>query len=148
MLTIVPVDLDEANTFCREHHRHNHGRIPAAKFAVAAADDSAAIIGVAIVGKPVARLLDDGWTLCVHRVCTIGERNACSLLYGAAWRVTRNLGYHRLITYTLTTEPGTSLRAAGWKCIGEAGGGTWNRRARPRVDKHPLQKKLIWEQVA
>ena len=93
----------------------------------------------------VNRLLDDGWTAEVSRCCTDGTRNACSILYAAAWRAVRALGYRKLITYTLPEEGGASLRAAGWKCIGETGGGTWNRAARPRVDTYPLQVKLRWE---
>ena len=65
----------------------------------------------------------------------------------AAWRAAKALGYRRLITYTLNTEPGTSLRGAGWKLIGERGGGSWSVPSRPRVDKHPLQMKLLWEAV-
>lgn len=143
MLEIVPMTLAEANAFVEAHHRH-HQPVPGAKFCLGASD-GARIVGVAIVGRPVARLLDNGWTLEVNRTCTDGTRNANSLLYGAAWRAARALGYRRLITYTLPTESGASLLGAGWKCIGERGGGTWNRADRPRVDKHPLQRKLRWE---
>jgi hypothetical protein len=55
------------------------------------------------------------------------------------------MGYRKIVTYTLASEPGTSLVAAGWKLIGERKGGTWNTPSRPRVDKHPTQKKLRWE---
>lgn len=71
--------------------------------------------------------------------------NACSLLYAAAWRAARALGYRRLVTYILASEPGTSLRAAGWRCVAQTSGGTWDRPSRPRVDLHPLQAKLRWE---
>lgn len=77
--------------------------------------------------------------------CTLREANACSILYGAAWRAVRALGYRRLVTYTLPSESGASLRAAGWTCLGEAGGGSWSRKDRPRVDTHPTQAKLRWE---
>lgn len=75
-------------------------------------------MGVAIVGRPVSRHLDDGWTLEVNRLCTDGSRNACSALYAAAWRAARAMGYKRLVTYILESENGASLRAAGWKCVG------------------------------
>lgn len=75
------------------------------------------------------------------------ETGASSILYGAAWRSARALGYRRLVTYTLAAEGGASLRAAGWSCIGEAGGGSWSRTSRPRVDTHPLQIKLRWERA-
>lgn len=143
MLELVPITLAEANQFVRELHRHN-SPVPGAKFCVAA-EDEGKIVGVAIVGRPVARMLDDGWTLEVNRVCTDGTRNANSFLYGAVRRAAWALGYKKIITYTLPTESGASLRAANWKLIGEAGGGTWNRKSRARVDTHPLQTKLKWE---
>lgn len=143
-LRIVPADLDEANAFVKRHHRH-HGKMVGHKFSLAVVDESDEVRGVAIVGRPVSFRLDNGMTLEVNRVATDGHPNACSALYAAAWRATKALGYSRLITYTLDTEPGTSLIAAGWKLIGAAGGGSWNCPARPRVDKHPLQSKLKWE---
>ncbi len=110
-----------------------------------AAEHAGAVVGVAVVGRPVARALQDGATAEVIRLATDGMRNACSMLYGACWRAARALGYRRLITYTLATEPGVSLRAAGWTLIGEAGGGIWSRPSRPRDDAHPTQGKLRWE---
>ena len=137
--------LDEANAFVREHHRH-HKPVPGAKFCIGV-ESGDCVVGVAIVGRPIARMLDDGWTLEVNRTCTDGTKNANSALYGACRRAAWALGYRRLITYTLPTESGISLTAAGWKCLGEAGGGKWSRAARPRVDTHPTQKKLLWEAV-
>src|SRR6516162_9286681 len=133
-MTIVPITLEEANEFVRQNHRH-HKPVPGAKFCVAVAEGET-IHGVAIVGRPVARMLDDGWTLEVNRTCTDGTKNANSMLYGACRRVTFVLGYRKLITYTLPEEGGVSLTAAGWKCLGEAGGGSWNCPSRPRVDLH------------
>ena len=146
-LTIVPLPLAEANEFVRQHHRHHRPTV-GHKFSLGVADDDGVIRGVAIVGRPVARHLDNGLTLEVNRVATDGCSNACSALYGACRRAAFALGYQKLVTYTLATEPGTSLRAAGWKCLGERGrpgGRSWNTTGRPRVDKHPLQMKLIWE---
>jgi hypothetical protein len=135
--------FDEANAFVSQYHRH-HKPVPGMKFCIGISDGEK-VVGVAIVGRPVARVLDDGWTLEVNRTCTTGEKNANSMLYGAAWRAAKALGYKKLITYTLPEESGSSLRAAGWKCVGEAGGGSWHCKSRPRVDKHPLQTKLRWE---
>lgn len=143
-LTVIPCALDEANAFVAQHHRH-HKPARGHKFSLAVCDEAGVIRGVAIVGRPVARGLDDGWTLEVNRVATDGCANACSALYGAARRATFALGYRKLVTYTLPEEGGASLRGAGWKCIGEAGGGSWNCASRPRVDKHPTQAKLRWE---
>ena len=145
-LVIVPCTITEAKEFVRRHHRH-HIPPQGALFAVAASI-GADVVSVALVGRPVARRLQDGFTAEVIRLASTGEHNACSILYAACWRAARNLGYRRLVTYILDTEPGTSLRAAGWKLIGEAGGGSWNCASRPRVDKHPTQKKLRWEVAA
>lgn len=143
-LTIVPLPLDEANQFVRVHHRH-HQPVVGHKFSLGVADEGGAIRGVAIVGRPVARRLDNGLTLEVNRVATDGCPNACSALYGACRRAAFALGYRRLITYILVSEPGTSLRAAGWKCLGERGGLRWTGDRRPAVDKYPAQMKLLFE---
>jgi hypothetical protein len=145
-MEIVPMPLDEANAFVEQHHRH-HRPVVGAKFCIGVADE-AGVRGVAIIGRPVARHLDDGWTLEVTRVATDGAKNACSMLYGAAWRAAKALGYRKLITYTLAEEPGATLRAAGWRMVGEVRGRSWSCPSRPRVDKHPLQGKLRWEATA
>lgn len=107
------MDLGEANAFVEAHHRHN-APVPGAKYALAVSDESGAVRGVAIVGIPKARMLCDGWTLEVNRTCTDGAANANSMLYGAAWRAAKAMGYRRLVTYTQQAESGASLRAAGW----------------------------------
>lgn len=142
MLRILPCTLDEANAFVRQWHRH-HGEVRGAKFCVAVGYDH--VCGVAIVGRPVARLLDDGWTLELTRLATDGTKNACSMLYAACWRAARAMGYRKLVTYILENESGVSLTAAGWKSIGECGGGSWSRDSRPRVDTHPTQQKIRFE---
>ena len=111
--------------------------------------------GVAITGRPLARLLDDGLTAEVRRVCTDGTYNACSILYGACARIAKEMGYKRIVTYVLESEPGTSLKASGWTRIGEAGGTDWNVPSRPRETvqvtlfgeerKYPNEKKVRWE---
>lgn len=142
-LFLVPITRREANAFVVKHHRH-HGPVQGHIFAIACAEGDV-VHGVAIVGRPVARNLQDGWTVEVTRVATDGARNACSMLYAACWRAARALGYRRLVTYVLASESGVSLRAAGWNCVGEAGGGSWSRTSRPRVDTHPTQTKIRWE---
>jgi hypothetical protein len=144
-MNITPINLDEANAFVEIHHRH-HKPVVGYKFAIAASGDLF-VHGVAIVGRPVARHLDDGWTLEVNRCCTDGTRNACSMLYASAWKAAKALGYRRLITYTLPEEGGASLRGAGWKLIGLRAGGNWNVKSRPRIDtKEYLQgQKHLWE---
>jgi hypothetical protein len=142
-LSLLPCSLREANAFILEFHRH-HKAVVGAKFALAATT-AGKLCGVAIIGRPVARLLQDGYTLEVTRLATDGTPNACTLLYGAAWRAARAMGYRRMITYTLVTEPGGSLRATGWRCMGPAGGGTWDRLGRARSDKHPTDPKVRWQ---
>ncbi|WP_343123974.1 XF1762 family protein [Frateuria terrea] len=142
-LSVVPCTQRQAKAFVAEHHRHH--RAPQGGLFALAAMDGERLCGVVIVGRPVARGLDDGRTAEVTRCCTDGTRNACSILYGRARRAARALGYSRVVTYTLPEEGGASLRAAGWQCVGEAGGGSWSCSSRPRVDHHPVQRKLRWE---
>lgn len=145
-LAVVAIDLAEANAFIRAHHRH-HGEVVGHKFSLGAALTNR-IVGVAVVGRPVARGRDDGLTLEVTRLCTDGTRNACSVLYGAAARASFALGYKRLGTYILASEDGASLKASGWRMVGEVPGRTWSCASRPRVDTHPLQDKLLFEVAA
>lgn len=143
----MPVSISDARAFVAQVHRH-HPPPVSGKFAIGVGC-AGEMVGVAIVGRPVSRMLDDGWSVEVTRVAVKdGHRNACSMLYGAAWRAARAMGFRRCVTYTLDSEPGTSLRAAGWKIVGETSGGSWSRTSRPRVDKHPLQGKLRWEATA
>lgn len=143
-LRIVPAELKRANAYVQLHHRH-HPPVIAHRFSLAVIDGDDLVRGVAIVGQPKARMAMDGFTVEVNRVATDGCPNACSALYGAAWRAARQLGYRRIITYTLSTETGVSLHAAGWDCDGHAGGGSWDTPGRPPVrDLHPLEEKVRW----
>lgn len=139
----IRVELAEANAFVRKHHRH-HKPVVGHYFSIGAVlgED---VVGVVIVGRPVARARQDGETVEVTRLCTDGTRNAASFLYGAAQRAAFALGFRRIGTYILASEPGTSLIAAGWRLVGERGGGSWDTPSRPRVDKHPTQSKLLFE---
>lgn len=112
-MEIRPITLRAAQEFVAAHHRHN--KPPRGhKFSVAVYVEDT-LVGVATAGRPVARALDDGFTLEVNRTCTTGERNANSMLYGAVWRAARAMGYRRCVTYTQTDESGVSLRAAGFR---------------------------------
>jgi hypothetical protein len=137
------LSIAEANAFVSEHHRH-HRPVVGHIFSLGAVDGSR-IVGVAIVGRPVSRIRDDGLTAEVTRLCTDGTRNACSFLYGCAARAAFALWFLRIGTYTLPEEGGASLRGAGWTLIGERGGGSWSCPSRPRVDTAPTQHKLLWE---
>jgi hypothetical protein len=142
-LSVVPMTLREARAYVTEHHRHH--RAPQGGLFAIGASEGETIVGVVIVGMPIARMLADGWTVEVTRLASDGSKNVCSMLYRAAWRAARAMGYRRLVTYILETEPGTSLKAAGFVCIGTTDGGSWSRVGRPRVDLHPMQPKLRWE---
>ena len=142
-LRLVPLDLAEANALVAQLHRH-HQPVVGHKASIGVADDGR-VCGAAILSRPTSRMSDDGWTLEVTRLVTDGTPHSASLLYGAAKRLAVAMGYRRLVTYTLPEEGGASLRAAGWRLIGLAGGGSWSRESRPRVDRAPLQQKLRWE---
>lgn len=156
-MKIVPVHLREANEFVKSVHRH-HGPVVGYKFAIGIKKDCpvqeyhgahtvecTALRAVAICGRPVARKLDDGVSIEVLRLAALnGEANACSMLYGACARVAREMGYERIITYTLASESGTSLKASGWKRDGNTPGRSWSVPSRPRQDKHPIVPKVRW----
>lgn len=144
-LEICPMTFAEAATFVKVHHRH-HPPPVGHKFSIGVADGNR-ICGVAMVGRPVSRHYDDGLTLEVNRTCTDGTFNANSMLYGAAWRAAKALGYRRLITYIRADEPGSSLKAAGWTVVAQRPPNKgWSVPSRPRVDttEYGIQRTL-WE---
>ena len=110
----VPVSLKEANAFVEELHRH-HKPAQGDKYRVGAADDDGKLIGVAQVGRPLSRHLDDGETLEVIRLCSDGSQNVCSFLYSRCARIAKEMGYKKIITYILESEDGASLKASGWQ---------------------------------
>ena len=140
-LRLVCVELAEANDFVGRLHRH-HKPAVGHKFSLGA-ELQGQLVGVAIVGRPVARHRDDGETLEVIRLCTDGTHNACSFLYGACARAAFALGYERIGTYTLQDEGGASLRGAGWRLLGERSGGNWKNRIGRRDTSTP--NKWLWE---
>ena len=142
-LEIVPCNQAEAKAFVAQHHRHH--KPPLGSIFQLACSAGEKVVGIAIVGRPVARMLDDGWTVEVTRLATDGTPNACSKLYAACWRAAQALGYRRCITYILDTEHGASVKAAGWRYVGKVAGRSWSCPSRPRVDKHPTQGKLRFE---
>ncbi len=142
-MRLVPISLKDANRFVDEVHRH-HGPTVGHKFSVAVEEDGK-LVGVCIVGRPVARGLDDGKTAEVLRLATTGEKNACSMLYGAARRAAKAMGYDKIVTYILESEDGASLRASGWKEVGRVKGRSWDTPSRPRTDKHPTVDKIRYE---
>lgn len=141
------IEFAEAAAFVSEHHRH-HTPPVGHLFSIGAYLD-AKLVGVVIVGRPVARRRDDGLTAEVTRLCVLPDAlNACSFLYGKAARAALAMGFRRIGTYTLKSEPGTTLKAAGWTLISETPGKSWSVPSRPREDKHPIEPKLLWERSA
>ena len=148
MVEITPVTFKETKNFITEHHRHNVAP-QGHKFSIGAKENGI-LIGVVTVGRPIARRNDDGNTAEITRCCVIeGHKNANSLLYAAAWRAARAMGYRRIITYTLPSESGASLRAAGFRKIGITEGKAkgWSVPSRPREipEKYPIGPKIVWE---
>jgi hypothetical protein len=138
------VEFQTAADFVSEHHRHHTP--PVGHLFSIGAFRGDELVGVVIVGRPVARYRDDGLTTEVTRLCVRdGEPNACSFLYGKAAKASLAMGFRRIGTYTLKSEPGTSLKAAGWTLIGETPGRSWSVPSRLRVDKHPLGQRQFWE---
>lgn len=132
-MNLRPVSLKFAQEYVREHHRHNKPPV-GHKFSVGLFDGERCV-GVAVAGRPVARMLDDGLTLEVTRTCTDGTRNANSMLYGAIVRAATALGYHKCVTYTQHDESGASLRGAGWTPVLQlASRAGWDAPSRPRAD--------------
>lgn len=142
MLCVKHIELKDANEFVERYHRH-HNRVAGHRFSLAAYDGER-LCGVAIVGRPVARAIDQHDTVEVLRLCTDGTYNACSFLYGAVKRAARALGFSEVITYTLDTEPGTTLRASGFSLLRVTDGGAWNCPSRPRCDHAPTCRKKFW----
>lgn len=135
-LEVIPLGLKEANSWVAAHHRHNKP-VRGHKFSVGAVDPEGTIWGVAIAGRPVARANDDKRTIEVYRSVTLddGPPNVNSFLYARCWRIAREMGYLRCISMTQGEEEGTSLKAAGYRLIGERKArGSWaDSTADPRL---------------
>jgi hypothetical protein len=152
-LKVVPITLKMAKAFVKTHHRHN--KPPTGHKVSIGVTINKKLVGVAIIGRPSARHLDepditaDDFTAEITRLCTNGHKNACSKLYRAARNTAYAMGYTKVITYTLCTEPGCSLRAAGFVPEATTKGGKWDRESRPRTDDQEAsdQEKIRWRAV-
>lgn len=146
-MKIVPVELKEANQFILSLHRH-HKPVQGHRFSIGV-EKEGKLVGVACIGRPVARLTNQKEVLEVTRLCTDGTRNACSALYSAAARIGKEMGYKKIQTFILDEEPGVSLKASGWEYDGWSQGGQWKhtdgkprRTDQPICPKHRYAKKL------
>lgn len=148
MLKTIPIDLKEANEFVLSFHRHNKP-VVGHKFSIGVLSDNG-MVGVAIVGRPVSRHLDNGLTAEVLRCCVTenAPKGTCSFLYSRAWKAWSAMGGEKLITYTLDTEPGSSLKGAGWKIVNQAppvAGKGWTNRPNREWQSIHGQGRLRWE---
>ena len=141
-MNFQPISLKQANEFISNHHRHNKP-VAGHKFSIGLFDDENKLVGVAICGRPVARMLDDGLTLEVLRVCTDATRNANSLLYSRVKKIAQLMGYRKVLTYTLTEESGASLRAVGAQKSGIVKPREWSREKRERNSQDVYKKEKI-----
>ena len=141
-LKAVPLELKEANEFVSMFHRH-HKPVHRDKFRFGCMADGK-LVGVVQCARPVNRVLDDGKTLEIVRLCTYGTWNVCSFLYSRAAKIAKIMGYNRVITYTLEEENGASLKASGFTLDGLTKGGKWTCPSRPRKTESPTQKKKRW----
>lgn len=137
-----PVTRDDCNAFIEDKHRH-HGRVVGYRYAVGA-ERGAELVGVAVMGRPNARMLPQYSELEVTRLCADGSKNVCSFLYSRCSRVARELGFEAVYTYILESESGDSLKAAGWEYIYTTAGGTHDRPSRRRKDSSPICPKQLW----
>lgn len=144
-MKIAPITFKKASEYINQNHRHHRATI-GCKFCISVVDDDGQLHGVAVCGRPVSRYLDDGFTLEINRVCTDGSRNACSMLYGASCRIAKAMGYRKVITYTLESEDGASLKASNFVLEGTAGGTHWTG-CRNRGQDIPSEMKKKWVRV-
>lgn len=145
LMHAVPLELREANEFVKTLHRH-HDPVHRDKFRIGF-EVGGQLVGVVQLARPVSRMLDDGKTIEVVRLCSDGTPHVCSFLYGKAARVAKEMGYKKIITYILETESGVSLRAAGWQKEADTQGGGWSRKSRPRETTAPTCKKQRWAKI-
>ena len=143
-MDIRPITFKQACDFIDRNHRHHKSTV-GCKFCVGLFDGSV-LVGVAVCGRPVSRYYDDGLTCEVNRLCTDGTYNACSMLYGACCRIAKEMGYQKIITYTLASEDGSSLKASNFICEGQAGGTHWTG-ARNKGQDIPFEIKKRWVRI-
>lgn len=144
-MVIKHIELKTANEFVSKYHRH-HKPVLGHRYSIGCYENDD-LVGVAIIGRPVARNIDQIMTVEILRLCTNGSRNACSKLYSACRKSAKALGYERIITYILETENGSSLLASGYSYVYTTKGGSWDRSARRRKDEAPIIPKKLFEVV-
>jgi hypothetical protein len=151
-MKVIPLSINKANVFVNQYHRHNRKTARnGGKFAIGAYDKDLGLVGIAIVGNPLSASFMDGFTVEVLRTCTRPDapKNTNSFLYGACRRIWQAMGGRRILTYTLKSESGASLRGAGWIPVAEVQPSKpgWSKKDRIRRFHQEVQKleKIRWE---
>jgi len=143
-MRVIPLTLKEANETVEKWHRH-HKKVQGHRFSLGLQDNDGALIGALVAGRPVARGCDWHTTLEVTRLVTNGTKNGCSMLYAAAANAAKAMGFDKIQTYVLISEPGTSLKASGWTLDGLTAGGQWSGTdGKPRRTDQPTEPKQRW----
>jgi hypothetical protein len=147
MLEVIPLTIKQLNAYVEEHHRH-HKKVQGHRFSIGVIDQDGTLHGAASVGRPVARGCDPNRTAEVTRLVTDGTDNCCSILYAAAARACKAMGFKKIQTYILETELGTSLKASGWVQEAVTAGGQWTgTNGKPRRTDQPTCKKKRWARI-
>jgi hypothetical protein len=149
-LRLVPLTLKQANRLVSRLHRH-HKPIQGHRFTIGAKNGR--LVGAAIVGRPGARRTRQYLVAEVTRLVSDGTPHVCSMLYAACARAAKAMGYDAIQTFILEHEPGTSLKAAGWKFVKLTKGGNHNRPSRsgrrrdqPEGKKQKWEKRFVWRE--
>ena len=143
-----PVRFTAARDFVRHHHAHCTA--PAAWRFGQAILNGGTMLGVVMVGNPVAPALNGRGTVEVNRLCIrrdiprVLAWNAASQLYGWAAREAARQGWTHIITYTRADEDGISVRAAGWQQEARIRGRGWHSSRRARSNTNAWVDKIRW----
>ena len=147
-LEIHPIDREPARHFVARHHAHC--RPPVTWRFQTAIYNGRTLLGVAVVGNPVAPSLNGRGIVEVNRLCIRRDTaaalrwNAASMLYGWCAREAARQGWQKIVTYTRIDEPGTSLLAAGWVPEGRVRGRGWHSARRARSNTNSWIDKIRW----
>lgn len=152
---LEPIDLTMAKRFVNETHRHNEAPL-SWRFGVGLSRGGF-LVGVAMIGRPTGRGLDQKYAVEITRVCVVegASKNSCSMLYGAACRMAKAGGYRVAYTYTLASEDAASVKASGFVVDAELSERpSWSTASRPRYDenlfgerKRPTEAKVRWKRI-
>ena len=143
-----PISFPVARSFVRRHHAHCNPPVTW-RFGQSVFNGHT-MLGVIMVGNPVAAALNGRGMLEVNRLCIRRDLpralawNAASMLYGWGAREAERRGWMHIVTYTRADEDGTSLRAAGWVEESRVRGRGWHSSRRRRSNTNGWIDKTRW----